>query len=102
MVAAACDTADALQQWLFSRDGMLLGQGVASGSAAYQGFYYTAGMLRDGDATLLVRKNALTPHHTTHTLPMARASAGARGLTTEDGARSTQTSSSAGSKGVWL
>ena len=39
---------------------------------------------------------------TTHTLPMARASAGARGLTTEDGARSTQTSSSAGSKGVWL
>ena len=83
----------------------LLGQGVASGSAAYQGFYYTAGMLRDGDATLLVRKNALTPHHThhtTHTLPMARASAGARGLTTEDGAKSTQTSSSAGSKGVWL
>jgi hypothetical protein len=28
--------------------------------------------------------------------------AGARGLTPEDGARSTQTSSSAGSKGVWL
>ena len=47
-----------------------------------------------------LRKNALNP--TTHTLPMARASAGARGLTTEDGARSTQTSSSAGSKGVWL
>ena len=45
---------------------------------------------------------------TTHTLPMARASAGARGLTTEEGAKSTQTSSSAGerreagSKGVWL
>jgi hypothetical protein len=53
VVAAACDAADALQQWLFSHDGTLLGQGVASGSAAYQGFYYTAGMLRDGDATLL-------------------------------------------------
>jgi hypothetical protein len=47
-------------------------------------------------------KEERTHTTTTHTLPMARASAGARGLTTEDGAKSTQTSSSAGSKGVWL
>ena len=47
-------------------------------------------------------KEERTHTTTTHTLPMARASAGARGLTTEDGARSTQTSSSAGLKGVWL
>ena len=47
-------------------------------------------------------KEERTHTTTTHTLPMARASAGARGLTTEDGAQSTQTSSSAGSKGVWL
>ena len=55
-----------------------------------------------GSSVNLGGKEERTHTTTTHTLPMARASAGARRLTTEDGAKSTQTSSSAGSKGVWL
>ncbi len=43
-------------------------------------------------------KEERTHTTTTHTLPMARASAGAHGLTTEDGARSTQTEQVQGRK----